>query len=120
MAKLTLKAKKEQIQKLIDTNDEAVARAVVRIFQRQTAYEQRAEHTQLNNSIGFNAPDAKYLTFAAKFVLRNGALSGDHVDRVRVKIRRYWKQLIEIAEETNARRVALGMDTVPLSGRETA
>jgi hypothetical protein len=120
MDKLTLQAKKAQIQKLIDTDDKAVARAVVRIYQRQTASEQRAEHTHLNNSIGFNAPDAKYLTFAAKYVLRNGALTGEHIDRVRAKIRRYWKQLIEIAEETNARRVALGMETVPLSGRETA
>jgi hypothetical protein len=117
MDKLTLQAKKAQIQKLIDTDDKAVARAVVRIYQRQTASEQRAEHTHLNNSIGFNAPDAKYLTFAAKYVLRNGALTGEHVDRVRAKIRRYWKQLAEIAEETNQRRVALGMDVVPLGGR---
>jgi negative regulator of sigma E activity len=117
MDKLTLQAKKAQIQKLIDTDDKAVARAVVRIYQRQTASEQRAEHTHLNNSIGFNAPDAKYLTFAAKYVLRNGALTGEHIDRVRAKIRRYWKQLAEIAEETNQRRVALGMDVVPLGGR---
>jgi len=119
MTKLTMQAKKEQIQKLIDTDDHAVARAVVRIYQRQTASEQRSEHTHLNNSIGFNAPDAKYLTGAAKFALRNGGLTGEHVDRVRAKIRRYWRQLIEISEETNQRRMAMGMDVVPLGGRKT-
>jgi hypothetical protein len=118
MTKLTMQAKKEQIQKLIDTDDYAVARAVVRIYQRQTASEQRSEHTHLNNAIGFNAPDAKYLSSAAKFALRNGELTGEHVDRVRAKIRRYWKQLIDIAEETNQRRMALGMDVVPLGGRQ--
>jgi len=36
---------------------------------------------------------------------------------VRARIRRYWKQLIEVAEETQARRAELGMTIVPLGGR---
>jgi cob(I)alamin adenosyltransferase len=117
MQQLTAKAKKEQIQYLIDHNDLAVARAVVRIYQRQTTDEQRSEVTKHTNSIGFNGPDAKYLTSAAKYVINNGKLTGNHVDMVRRRIRRYWRQLAEIAEETNNRRIEMGKDRVPLSGR---
>ena len=120
MDKLTLKAKKEQIQRLIDTDNYAVERALVRIYKAQTASEQRAEHTHLNNSVGFNSPDAKYLTYCAKYVLNGNHLTGEHLDKVRAKIRRYWKQLAEVAEATNQRRVAMGMDVVPLCGRKHA
>lgn len=118
MDKLTLKAKKEQIQALIDRDDKAVYRALYQIYQRQTASEQRTEDTKFRNDIGFSAADAKYLTYAAKWMIKHGSLNDYNLNKVRGRIRRYWKQLAEIAEETNERRVAMGMAVVPLGGRQ--
>lgn len=113
-----LMAKKVQIQSLIDTDDRAVARAVVRIYQRQTEDEQRASETKHHNTIGFNASDAKFLTGVARYVIANGKIDTEyHMMKTRKLIRRYWRQLIEIAEETNLKRMQMGKETVPLGGR---
>lgn len=114
-----LQIKKANIQSLIDRDDKAVARAVVRIYQRQTQDEQRVSETKHHNTIGFNASDAKYLSMVARYVLANGAITEEyHLAKSRKLIRRYWRQLIEIADETNAKRASLGMETVPLHGRK--
>jgi hypothetical protein len=112
------KLKKEQIQSLLAKDDRAVVRALVRIYERQTADEQRSEETKHHNEVGFRANDAKYMTMAAKFALRNGRLDDYHLQKVRGRIMHYWRQLAEIAEEQNAKRIAMGKETVPLCGRQ--
>jgi hypothetical protein len=120
MDKLTLKAKKEQIQALIDRDDKAVYRALYQIYQRQTESEQRTEDTKFRNDIGFSAADAKYLTYTAKWLIKYGKLDEYHLNKVRGRIRRYWKQLAEIAAETAERRKEMGLPVVPLCGRQYA
>lgn len=114
-----LQIKKAQIQRLIDTDDKAVARAVVRIYLRQTEDERRVSETKHHNTIGFSASDAKYLSMVARYVIANGAITEKyHVEKARKLIRRYWRQLIEIAEETNLKRAQMGKETIPLYGRQ--
>lgn len=114
-----LQIKKANILSLLERDDKAVARAVVRIYQRQTEDEQRVSETKHHNKIGFRANDAKYLSMVARFVLANGAITeAYHMQKTRRLMKQYWKQLIEIAEETNAKRASLGMETVPLYGRQ--
>lgn len=91
---------KEQIIELLENNDKAVTRAVIAIYERQTADEQLTFSTRVNNDIGFNHADASYLSYCAKYAIdRRVLLSGKHLEKARKKIRKYWKQLVEIANE---------------------
>ena len=88
---------KEEIITLLDTNDKAVVRALVRIYERQTAAEQSAEQTTDANGVGFNGPDSRILTYRAKYAIRTGSLSGNHLTDTRERIKKYWKQLLSVA-----------------------
>lgn len=88
---------KEHIQQLIQTNDRAVERALIQIYHRQTADEQRAATTNRENSVGFSAFDAEFLTkIAQQCIARNGLTPGQ-VNMIRPKMMKYWRQLLEIA-----------------------
>lgn len=88
---------KEHIQHLIQTNDRAVERALIQIYNRQTADEQRCSTTNRENSVGFTAFDAEYLTAIAKQCIENHGLTGGQIHRIRPKMMKYWRQLLEIA-----------------------
>lgn len=91
---------KEQIINLLDTSEKAVTRAVVAIYKRQTANEQQTKTTKERNNVGFNQVDANYLSYCAQYALKSGkCLSGKHLERARLKIKKYWAQLLEIANE---------------------
>ena len=68
----------QQIGALLASNDRAVERAMVVIFQRQTPDEQQAAHTSHNNGRGFSAFDAKMGTYYARWVLSGRSLTGRH------------------------------------------
>lgn len=108
-----------QIQDLIEADDRAVARALIAIYRRQTADEQAVGQTSEHNSRGFGSFDAEFLTNVAKRVVRRSVESPDDAElrargwltpaelpAVRAKIRKYWKQLIEVAEANDAKRLA--------------
>ena len=88
---------KDQIIHMLETNDKAVARALIRIYERQTSSEQ-AEHTaRENNNRGFNKADAPALTSIAQKLLHYGSLTPNQLKYVRRRITKYWRQLLEIA-----------------------
>jgi hypothetical protein len=89
---------KEKIVEMLETNDKAVTRAVIAIYQRQTLDEQVSQHTLKSNNIGFNSSDAPYLSYCAKYAIdKRTTLSGKHLEKSRTRIRKYWKQLMDIA-----------------------
>lgn len=90
---------KEKIQDLILTNKLACERALIRIYERQTADEQNCETTTEANSRGFTAFDAEFLTSCAKNCLKCGGLTERQHVIVQKKITKYWKQLMEIAAD---------------------
>ena len=90
---------KEKIIHLIDTNDKAVVRALIRIYERQTADEQSAHATTHHNGVGFGATDAQFLTDIAKKAQRY-TLSERQIAAVRKAIKKYWRQLMEVAAES--------------------
>ena len=94
---------KESIIALLETNDLAVGRAVVAIYQRQTQDEKTAGTTKVHNSIGFNGPDSRYLSYVATYAQRNDCrLSGKHLQKARAKIIKYAGQLLDIAKAKEA------------------
>lgn len=88
---------KSQIRTLLLSNDRAVERAMVVLFQRQTVDEQRTSSTQHSNGRGFNAFHAKSGTYYAKWVLSGRRLTGRHLVAAREMACHYARQLAELS-----------------------
>lgn len=95
----TQKQWKSYLKELIKTNDRAVVRGVIQIYNRQTFDEQVEQESNVINGIGFNKNDAPFMsTVAIAFI------SGKEVDRktfeiARNKLIHYWRQLMQISKE---------------------
>lgn len=90
---------KESIQRLLDQNDRAVIRALYCIHARQTADEQAGGHTRHTNGIGFSRYDAPLLSDYVRQHRQLGFLSKKQIAIARNKVKRYWRQLVEVANE---------------------
>jgi hypothetical protein len=97
---------KKYILDLLATDDEAVARALVVLTDRQTQSEQSSQQTEVSNGIGFNPYHAAIGTSMAKFYQKYGRLSPKQVAYWRrptktgiPKIGMYWRQLIDASRE---------------------
>jgi hypothetical protein len=87
----------DYIRWLIDTRDDAVERAVLAIFSRQEPDEQAHGTTHKSNGVGFSSFDAPHATRFAKWIKSGNQLSGWHLDKARKMMRKYVRQLAEIA-----------------------
>jgi len=87
----------EEIRALLDRSLEAVERAVVAIYRRQTEDEKEAYETKHQNRVGFAACHAGLGTYYAKWILSGKHLTGSHVERARRMVRHYAGQLHQIA-----------------------
>lgn len=92
----------EYIDWLICNNDRAVERAVVAIYKRQEPDEQASGTTNKSNGRGFNKFDGPKGSYYAKWILGEikgepMRLTGRHLDNARVMMRKYVRQLSEIA-----------------------
>lgn len=89
--------KKENMQELLDTNDRAVERGLVAIYRLQTDGERASRTTTNSNNVGFSAFDAEFLSEIAEKCIRWRGLTPGQIRAVRPKVRRYWRQLCDIA-----------------------
>ena len=90
----------DSIRELIRTNDEAAVRAMVRINERQTAYEKEAGNTVDKNFVGF----AGCHGFLSKFVesySKFGKLTENQMVWVRKAMPKYAGQIFRIMLEEN-------------------
>ncbi len=106
------------ITQLLLENDQAVARALVVLFDRQTNDEKLAARTKLYNMRGFTGADAHYGTRNARQVLGGRGLYDSQLSYWRrpnrkniPRIAKYWRQLVEEAElkaqrKAEAQRIA--------------
>lgn len=86
-----------EIKTLLENNNAFLARAIVKIYERQTEDEQQADQTGHNNGIGFNGIDAFILSRFAKFYMERKFLSPKQIVIARKKMMKYTKQLTTIA-----------------------
>ncbi len=100
------------IKWLITNNNHAVERAILAIYNRQTADEQNTEHTKHSNGMGFAAPDAKLGSYYAKWILSGKNLSGRHLEKARMMSYKYVRQLCEIATDRMEREAIQNENTV--------
>lgn len=86
-----------EISVLIQTNDIVLYRALIRLYNCQTADEKISQETRNKNGAGFNAYDAKFLTNVAEFYKARGFLTYGQKVATRRKLAKYTKQLTRIA-----------------------
>ena len=88
----------DKIVALIDTNPHAVTRAVIAIYNRQTQVEQNVRDTREQNGVGFNSADARKLSYYAQWAIQNNRdLNGKFLEIARQRVKKYRRQLVEIA-----------------------
>jgi hypothetical protein len=92
---------KETIQELLDTNGNAVYRAMVQIYDKQTAEEQQCQDTHLYNSVGFTGVDAEIMSSFTEYYNKWGKLSPKQMIIARKKMKKYWKQLLDVIRDIN-------------------
>jgi hypothetical protein len=103
---ITVTWDRESISALLARNDRAVERALVVLYDRQTAGEQDAEATHESNGRGFTGVDAYIFSSFAKQIQRGRSLTPKQLAVCRkpdkngnLRIARYWNQLLEIINE---------------------
>jgi len=91
--------RKETIQELLEKNDTAVLRAVLAIYDRQTEDEKDIRGTRHLNSVGYSGVDGEIMSSFARQIQKRNSLSPKQMVIARKKMKRYWRQLVEIANE---------------------
>lgn len=89
---------KEKIAALLFSNDRAVERAIVTIYNRQTLDEQSSEETKHSNGIGFSGAHARLGTYLARWILSGNKLNGKFLVKGRSMMMHYTGQLLEEAQ----------------------
>src|SRR3990167_4709507 len=91
-----------EIRALIDGRDDAVERALVVVYGRQTAAEQASDSTSELNGRGFSGVDAEFGSSLARQVLAGRRLSPRQLKFGRRIARKYARQLLQTVEKTTA------------------
>ena len=87
---------KTHIKNQLATNPAWALRALVKIYERQTADEQCSGITKEDNGVGFSGVDANILSSFATQVLNGRNLSAKQMAIVYKKMPRYWKQVASL------------------------
>ena len=87
---------KEEIKQQLSTNPKWIERGLVVLYQRQTYEEQQSGGSIVDNKMGFNGSDSRYLTYCAKWVLGGNHLNEKHLQKCSKMLPKYWKQIMNI------------------------
>lgn len=87
------------LKDLLKTNDKALLRAIMLIYDNQTAEEKDKGESIEDNCIGFSKIDAKEMGDIARKIKANKALTKEELAKSRNKMQKYWKQLMIISKE---------------------
>ena len=89
---------KKYIQNLIITNDKALYRAIIAIYNNQTKTEQNIQSTTEHNGIGFSGTDAEFMSSLAVRIQSRRQLTTGQIMVARKIMPKYWKQLMVISK----------------------
>ena len=89
----------DKIKDLIDRNDKAVCRAILRIYSFQTDEEKYMGVTKTVNGKGFNKVDVEMLSSFAIQLRRGQDLTYKQMYIARIKIKKYAKQLLSYMKQ---------------------
>ncbi len=97
----TFKFKKDRIafiREMVGNDARWAVRALLRIYEDQTAEEQAVGHTRVHNGVGFSGVDGEILSSFAEQVQRGRTLSAKQMAIVFKKMPRYARQLEAAAQ----------------------
>lgn len=89
---------KAYLQNLVMTNGSACLRAIVCIDDRQTEHERLHSKSIEENGVGWTKNDAREMGQIASKVRRRVPLSDAELAKSRNKMKKYWKQLMDVAQ----------------------
>lgn len=95
----TQKQWKAYLKDLLKTNDKALLRAIVLIYDNQTPEEKNKGKSIENNCVGFSKIDAKEMGDIARKIKAGKALTKGELAKSRNKMQKYWKQLMIISKK---------------------
>lgn len=95
----TKKQWEEYLKDLLRENDNAVRKAIMLIYARQTEIERRNREASEDNNIGFTKHDAREMSEIAEKLQRGEDLTAGEMAKSRNKMQKYWRQLMEISIE---------------------
>ena len=87
------------LKDLLKTNDKALLRAIVLVYDNQTPEEKDKGESIEDNCIGFSKIDAKEMGDIARKIKANKALTKEELAKLRNKMQKYWKQLMIISKK---------------------
>jgi hypothetical protein len=73
-----------------------IERAIVVLYEHQTAEEKSADVTYARNGVGFSAMDANRLSRYAQLIQQGRPLTGEHLDIAMRMVPKYARQITEI------------------------
>lgn len=88
---------KEEVLNYINTNDNGLYKALEYLYSCQTDAEKESAVTSVTNGKGFNKFDAEFLTSICKQLLERKFLTPKQKEVARKKIKKYIKQLVDLA-----------------------
>lgn len=103
---------KMYLKELLKTNDTALFRAIVLVYNNQTEEEKYRGKSIEENSVGFNKVDAKEMGEIAKKIKSGKPLTKAELAKSRNKMQKYWKQLMIISKNNIKEQNRKAMETV--------
>lgn len=85
----------EEVKKNLATNQKWVEGAILKLYELQTADEQKGGYTSNKNNVGFNAFDANTLSYYAEWLKKGRHLSGDFLAKAFDLMPKYAKQILD-------------------------
>lgn len=87
----------DEIRELVQSNDKVLYGAMRKMYECQTADEQMTGTANHRNGIGFNGVDAGIMTSFCEFLNKTGFLTYRQKEIARKKLKKYTRQLTELA-----------------------
>ena len=106
--KITKKAKIAFIKEKLKSDDNWAKKALLRIYENQTAAEQESGETVENNGIGFTGVDANILTSFAEGLKKYGNLTVKQMAYLHKAIVKYAGQIYNISDDEKLERIMQG------------
>jgi len=99
MKQITKKVIKEYIQSKLKSDDRWAKKALITIYNYQTAEEKATEESRVHNNIGFTGYDAEFLSKLAFQLKHKHFLSKKQMDILHKMMPKYWRQIMEASNQ---------------------
>lgn len=96
---------REYLTNLLKTNDNALKKAILILYDMQTDEEKVKNRAIDDNGRGFGKVDAAEMCRVARKIRRNESLEASEWARMRNKVPKYWKQLMAYSKRLERLRI---------------